>query len=418
MVEKQVVGASLHEWATYLDPALLRLVEVPLLGGIPPFPTQDFSAKVCKLISDDSFSLELGPWEALASKKALSKLSQGMDSYEFATLSFDGSFSLLFNADALSGLMCRMLSGKADSFASLDEEVREGFLRFLIVELLNIANATPFSKGVSFRYLGKHDLADLPTSSLYRPMHCRGEGWAADLVFLLPTSYEANFKKHCVQKQPLHFPSALAAKVEVDLAIEVGRTTLPVHSWKTLNAGDILLLNQCGYDFVKQKGRVVLSLDGLPVMRGRVRVGEMKLLEYPFYHEVAQGMPEEQDNINEAEEAVEENLPEEENLSQEGQDDFLEGFDREPVVEKEEEVSSEAAKKTFNVDQVDLTVVVELTRFKMPVSKLFELEPGNVLQLDTSLESGVNLVINGRCVGRGELVAIGDQAGVRVTQLG
>jgi flagellar motor switch protein FliN/FliY len=54
----------------------------------------------------------------------------------------------------------------------------------------------------------------------------------------------------------------------------------------------------------------------------------------------------------------------------------------------------------------------------MSLDKLLKLKPGNILQLGVQVEKGVNLVANGECVGKGELVQIGDVIGVKITQLG
>ena len=53
----------------------------------------------------------------------------------------------------------------------------------------------------------------------------------------------------------------------------------------------------------------------------------------------------------------------------------------------------------------------------MTASKLLELEPGNLLPFTHSLNH-VDLVANGALIGRGELIEIGDELGIRVIELG
>ena len=57
----------------------------------------------------------------------------------------------------------------------------------------------------------------------------------------------------------------------------------------------------------------------------------------------------------------------------------------------------------------------ELGRSELSVGELADLQPGHVFPLATALE-GANVAIraNGRDVGRGELVAVGDTLGVRL----
>ena len=64
-----------------------------------------------------------------------------------------------------------------------------------------------------------------------------------------------------------------------------------------------------------------------------------------------------------------------------------------------------------------VTVTVEVGRLKMSVKKLTELQQGNYLELDLPPESGVDLIVNGQCVGKGELLKMGETLGVRILDL-
>ena len=74
--------------------------------------------------------------------------------------------------------------------------------------------------------------------------------------------------------------------------------------------------------------------------------------------------------------------------------------------------------ETISVHEVPLHIVVEAGRLKMSLQQLLDLQPGNLLELGVSPESGVNLVVSGKVVGRGELVKVGDALGVRVLEKG
>jgi flagellar motor switch protein FliN/FliY len=54
----------------------------------------------------------------------------------------------------------------------------------------------------------------------------------------------------------------------------------------------------------------------------------------------------------------------------------------------------------------------------MSIEQLMKLEPGNLLDVDIRPEHSVNLTIQGKLVGKGELIRIGDAVGVRILQLG
>ena len=65
--------------------------------------------------------------------------------------------------------------------------------------------------------------------------------------------------------------------------------------------------------------------------------------------------------------------------------------------------------------EVELEAVVGTAR--MTVAELMKLDKGSSVTLDASLEKDVELRLNGVAVARGELVAIGDQYGVRIIDI-
>lgn len=67
---------------------------------------------------------------------------------------------------------------------------------------------------------------------------------------------------------------------------------------------------------------------------------------------------------------------------------------------------------------VRLAVSVEVGRVNLPVRQVMELQAGSVVELQRSASEPVEIFANGRCIGRGEIVVVGDHFGVRVTELG
>ena len=68
----------------------------------------------------------------------------------------------------------------------------------------------------------------------------------------------------------------------------------------------------------------------------------------------------------------------------------------------------------------DVRVAIEarLGRTELTVAQLTALKAGSVVTLDTSLADHVELYLNGALVARGEIVAVGDVYGVRITDIG
>lgn len=145
-----------------------------------------------------------------------------------------------------------------------------------------------------------------------------------------------------------------------------------------------------------------MTIGDKPIFRVMVKEENIKLLEYSFVREG--GMDEEFDTDDDIELDEELKTSMEEELQEE--------------IAEEEDVQSADEKTSIALEDIPMTVVVEIKRMKMTAKKLLELRPGNLLELDIDPEAPVNLVSGGRRVGRGELIRIGDVLGIRVLEVG
>ena len=83
-------------------------------------------------------------------------------------------------------------------------------------------------------------------------------------------------------------------------------------------------------------------------------------------------------------------------------------------------VSNETA--TTGIDQeliqsIPVTVTAELGSAKLKLKDLLRLTQGSVLELDTVAGSSLNLKVNGAVIAKGEVVTVGDQLGLSVTEI-
>ena len=69
------------------------------------------------------------------------------------------------------------------------------------------------------------------------------------------------------------------------------------------------------------------------------------------------------------------------------------------------------------IEHVNVRVTVSLGETEIPISRLFALASGDVLALDREADAPVDIRVNERLVARGVLVAVGDQFGVRITEI-
>lgn len=66
---------------------------------------------------------------------------------------------------------------------------------------------------------------------------------------------------------------------------------------------------------------------------------------------------------------------------------------------------------------VPLQVTAELGKCKLAVAEILKLGTGSIVELDRLAGGPVDLLVNNKLVARGEVVAIDENFGVRVTEL-
>lgn len=66
---------------------------------------------------------------------------------------------------------------------------------------------------------------------------------------------------------------------------------------------------------------------------------------------------------------------------------------------------------------VELELTVELGQSRRSLREILAMGPGSVLELDKHAGEAVDLLVNGQLVARGEVVVIGENYGIRITEL-
>jgi type III secretion protein Q len=69
------------------------------------------------------------------------------------------------------------------------------------------------------------------------------------------------------------------------------------------------------------------------------------------------------------------------------------------------------------VDDIPVKLLFELGRIELSLAEIRQLAPGALIPMLRPLEDSVDILANGRRIGRGNLVQIGDSMGVRITRL-
>lgn len=422
------------DWIRVIESSLSALDEQPQFGAPSPFPWETFSDQIKQLFETSDFSLshkELGWTET-------DKVFEGIgdNTYRIPVIFAPLTQPLygLMSEGALKTLMQKLLGPGIEEHFFLDESYVQSFFRFLVLEALSKIDHLQFTQGLVAQVgavTHNDHISDAgdPCFVIDYALNFGDQPIGGRL--LLPPAFRDGWKKHFAAHDRVQHLEKLKHTLPLEVALEIGSSELSIAQWKSVHKGDVILLDRCLFDPDTHKGRVVFTVEGKPLMRGKVKAEGVLLVEYPNYEEVTQSM----DDELTPEEGLEDNLYDD--LQAE---EFAES-DEEPSIFDEEEpkIEEEAAPETpeeeeeavdkisvekvseaaepFAVEKLPLQLTVEVARIRMTAEELMNLSPGNLLDLNVAPEHGVDLVLSGKKVGKGELVRVGEVLGVRVIEL-
>lgn len=418
-----------YHWIKQIHKAVALTQEIPLYGHPPPFPWDKYVATLAEAwqIPELSISVEETRWRESAT--LLEGFGKNPTLFTFALTPLEGRALLAVSSEDVAKLCKAGVSRSPNAKGFSDKRLEQGFYAYLLLEALQLTRELKAFGDLSPTL----EEGELPQDE---------GGLCIDLKIqvdkhslwarLISTEPLCNaFRSHFVQKHaPL--PSHIAKSLELPLRFEVGTTTLPLSRWKTIRSGDLLLLDRCSYDPKTRKGSAEIIFGTTPLFRARIKEEGVKILDYAFYFEEERPTMYDEENEDEEEELFplddqDDEEEEEENEDDEEEEEESESLDDEDEDEEEEEESlweppaspkKSAIQEKISLSDIPLTVTVEVARLHMTMQKLLDIRPGNELELPIHPEQGVQLLINGKPVARGELLKIGESLGVRILQIG
>lgn len=424
----------LYSWLRQIPGELYPLDEKPLLGFPPKFPWEVFSSQLADSLQIQALSITPEDLQWRSETDLFSGLGDHLKVLSLSINPLAGTVWWVMPEQALSRLMHLLLSKESQvSSETIDECFYKAFYQFIAVEAINAFEKTDFDKKLAPTILKEVTLPAEPCLGLNICISIGNETIYGRL-FLSQTFRKSWMQRYIQQQKILALSSPIADSLNVIVHLEAGKINLKPSEWKQIVPGDFVVLDSCSLDPDEDKGRVMLVINGTPFFRGKIKQGSLKILEHPLYHEVdtAMSIPpkkNETDAFDDSDLDDDFDIDDDEHSEEEDFDtdisdaDLSHVEDLKPSISNEKPLDKPLAPPTavsttpLSVDEIPLTVVVEVGRIQMSVKKLLELQPGNMLDLDIHPETGVDMVINGRRIARGELLKIGDSLGIRILEL-
>ncbi len=442
-----------YDWLPKVPSTLLDIEDIPTFGNFSPFPWEQLGEAFAKI-----FQLENVKFTSATGQMRLSEqLYEGLES-SLLPLVFDlspmsGTLCFVMSEQEVNRLMNLILVGTTDTVTQVEPEYREGFYKFLALEMGNIFTKLDYIKGLVPHLVDRQE--PLPVENSF----CQDIGIEINgLSFLgrviISEQLRKSLKQHFAERSlTAKIPMELSSKIQTTVHLEAGSVILNRSEWDEIALGDCVLLDHCSLEGNGEKGRVIMTINGRPLFRAKVKDGNLKILESSLFHEVDTPIAPKSLETKASPQPVQEaklgNTFDEEFSSFE--DEFSEFDDLEsispeqpaappaptaPAVEKPEQHSAESKEPVAKeegkpatsaeappapsgpiaITEIPMTIVVEVARLQISVQKLMQLEAGNLLELNIHPENGVDLVVNGAVIAKGELLKIGDSLGVRILE--
>lgn len=440
-----------YDWLKEIPSALLMLDDIPLLGFIPPFPWEDFSSKLAAVFKLENLNIQSIETKWRTSEELLTGLGGSPTPYHISIPGLEGDLCLILAERDIALLASILITTGKEPLDVIDPDFEKGFMHFLAYEIFEVFNQVNYDKTVNPHLLEREDLPKEPSLCMDISTLINGAVLIARLI-ISPEFRKAWKEKHATRTLDIPHNKALAEKIQLPVHIEAGKTFLTLSEWNTLSLGDFLILDQCSMDPTADIQRVMLTINGMPFFRAKIKEGNLKILEHPLYYEadttMAKFKPEDEESSvddeheeseldysddesfefeeteagteTEPESAVEESELDE--THEEHEDDSSTAHENEES--HHERAPAENAPKrqapeseSHKLESIPLSIVVEVGRLQISMQKLMELQPGNLLELDLKPENGVDLTVNGKRIGKGELMKIGEALGVRILDI-
>lgn len=413
------------DWLKQLPSAFLRKDAVPLFGFPPPFPWEQFVEKLQALFELDRLTIQpVSAVELRSASELFAGMSDRLMPLNIVVTPSAGKLCWVMAEDDVATLMSLLLTHRTHPQPIIDVDFKRGFYTFLGMEAIHLLSQLDFDKSLSAHILDDESLPNEDVWTLDISITVQEKTMWGRLV--ISSALQQSWKeRYAERRMDIPLPSSLT----VITHLEAGRVALAPSVWEKVSPGDFIALDHCTVD-PSGTGLVRLTLDNKTAAWAKWEEGHIELVEHND-HEVEEIMannhPEEEELDASHEEESRSDEEEEEELDrieeEEGMEELLE--EKPP---KEEEwpplpesraahvVEPEPAPEEapLSLKEVPLPVVVEIGRLQLSLQKLIELQPGNVLPLNVRPEDGVDLLVNGRRIAKGELLRVGDVLGVRI----
>ncbi len=386
-------------WLQQIEEAVQATHEIPLWGFPPPFPWEECSDHIATCLQLEGLRLSHRETHFLQADALTAGLGAQPVLAKIELTPLTDAAYWLMAAEDVAKLTQLLLMPENAMKGWASGQFQEGFYRYLLLSCLEqIDKLKPFSD-LSPKLAAATSLPNKSALCIDVQMtHPKLTLWGR---LVCPEDFHHHFKQHFSAHAPSILSSPLVQQVVLSLPLEIGHTQIHATQWEKRAVGDLLILDRCSYDPQTHKGTASMMLNAHPLFRVKIRENNLKVIDYAFYSEdISMSDDYSVDDPNN------DTFQEDDFKGEDAENHLWAPSNGEPSIEEQ-----------LSTQPLILTLSVEVAKIQMPLEKLLQLKPGNTLELPVHPEAGVNLVMNGKKVAKGELIKWGDMLGIKILKL-
>ncbi|KPK33647.1 MAG: hypothetical protein AMS24_00245 [Chlamydiae bacterium SM23_39] len=349
-----------------IDPSLLEVDEIPLIKG-EKFSWEEFSDSISKELEIENLKISLYDTSWKKKEEILSSFKKANQKC-IALSPLMGNIYFILEQQDIKKIVAQILKKDYKSLI-----LEESFYNYLTLIILDVLQKTKKFKDLSFKIVDDVELkAD---KALALTIKIEIENTVIYSTLAITSDFRISFneffkKKDLIIKESLYLSIQLIA----------GHTSLSFDQIKSLKKGDFVILDKPYIDPKTHSGFIILSFKNIPLFHAKIKKNKIEISDIANYSE------------------------EENYMNEEIKKDEIESISL-----QKEQVSS--------IKETPINLTVELGKISMTLEKLTNLQPGNMLNLSTTLDAPCNLTVNGKKIGEGELVYLGELLGIRILKI-
>ncbi|WP_213358164.1 type III secretion system cytoplasmic ring protein SctQ [Chlamydiifrater phoenicopteri] len=296
-----------------------------------------------------------------------------------------GNFFLVSSEEDLKEWIISVFSDSTLASYFYEKDKLLGFHYYFVAEMSHLLQTLQWIPSMSIKVAGDAEFSSSAVKENCQvvDISCVLDGKVFRFRLLFPEETLGGCETFFAGLNTAFDPEKIDKTLPLTMAVEIGHSSLTKEEWQAIVPGSFVMLDGCMFDPETGECGALVSIQKRKFFSGRFLDATSTEFKITGYSAIT---PEEEDNHMEDQP---ENAPAQENVG-EGKD---------------------------ALSKLPINLVVEVARYSLTVEDFMKLTPGSTLNLGVSPNQGVDLVVQGAKVGRGEIIALGDVLGVRILDI-